>query len=247
MREKIYLILEGSDEKTIGYHIYNIFMAVVIVLGVVPIFLNNRGIETDIIDTVVVTVFIVDYALRLMTADYKLGKGKKSFLLYPFTFLAIVDLLAILSGLDFTHDLFRALKLLRLFKFFAVFSIMKGFRHSEQLVIMMNVFKKQKQSLLAVVWLTALYIMITSLIMYSVEPQTFKTFFDALYWSIISLETVGYGDIYATSTIGRVFTIISVLFGVIIVALPASIITAGYMDEIRDMKDKKNEDYDEEE
>ncbi len=70
------------------------------------------------------------------------------------------------------------------------------------------------------------------LIMFNVEPATFPSFFDAVYWATVSLTTVGYGDIYAVSTIGKVITMLSSVFGIAIVALPAGIVTAGYMEEI---------------
>lgn len=68
--------------------------------------------------------------------------------------------------------------------------------------------------------------------MFNIEPETYNNFFDAIYWATVSLTTVGYGDIYAVSVIGKVITMISSLFGIAIVALPAGIITAGYMEEI---------------
>ncbi len=68
--------------------------------------------------------------------------------------------------------------------------------------------------------------------MFTVEPTTFDTFFDALYWATISLTTVGYGDIFAVSTLGKLITMVSSVLGIAIVALPAGIITAGYMNEI---------------
>ena len=81
------------------------------------------------------------------------------------------------------------------------------------------------------------YILISALVIFNAEPETFGSFFDAVYWATISLTTVGYGDIYATSTIGKVVTMLSSLFGIAIVALPAGIITAGYMDELSSDQD----------
>ena len=66
--------------------------------------------------------------------------------------------------------------------------------------------------------------------MFNIEPDTFSTFFDALYWATVSLTTVGYGDIYAVSYAGKIITMLSALMGIAIVALPAGIITAGYME-----------------
>ena len=79
------------------------------------------------------------------------------------------------------------------------------------------------------------YIFISALIIFNVEPSTFPNFFDALYWATISLTTVGYGDIYAVSTTGKIITMISSFLGIAIVALPAGIITAGYMKEIKEL------------
>lgn len=110
--------------------------------------------------------------------------------------------------------------------------MLKGFRYSKNVDILIKVFKRQRDSLAIVAMLAVGYIIITSLIMFNVEPETYNNFFDAIYWATVSLTTVGYGDIYAVSVIGKVITMISSLFGIAIVALPAGIITAGYMEEI---------------
>ena len=75
------------------------------------------------------------------------------------------------------------------------------------------------------------------MIVFNVEPDTFSNFFDAVYWACVSLTTVGYGDIYPVSTAGRIFTMLSSIVGIAIVALPSGIITAGYMDALRDQQD----------
>lgn len=80
------------------------------------------------------------------------------------------------------------------------------------------------------------YILISALVIYNVEPDSFETSFDAIYWATISLTTVGYGDIYPITTIGRIVTMFSSAFGIAIIALPSGVITAGYLEEIS--KDK---------
>lgn len=96
-----------------------------------------------------------------------------------------------------------------------------------------NVVKKSKESLIAVCILAVGYILISALVIFNVEPESFNNFFDAVYWATVSLTTVGYGDIYPVTTLGRVITMISSVFGIAIVALPAGIITAGYMSEVQ--------------
>ncbi|MBR0375140.1 MAG: two pore domain potassium channel family protein, partial [Firmicutes bacterium] len=76
------------------------------------------------------------------------------------------------------------------------------------------------------------YVLLSALVVFNVEPDTFDSFFDAIYWAVVSLTTVGYGDIYPVSTLGRIVTMISSVFGMAIIALPAGIITAGFMQEL---------------
>ena len=83
---------------------------------------------------------------------------------------------------------------------------------------------------MAVCTLALGYIIVSALIVFNVEGDSFETFFEAIYWATVSLTTVGYGDIYPVTTAGRIITMISSIFGIAIVALPAGIITAGYMD-----------------
>ncbi len=105
---------------------------------------------------------------------------------------------------------------------------------------------ESKEALSAVCTLAIAYIFITALIIFNVEPETFNTFFDAVYWATVSLTTMGYGDLYCVSVAGRVITMVSAIFGIAIVALPAGIITAGYMSAIQKDhntgSDEKNSD-----
>lgn len=245
MRKKLFTLLEVTDEKnktSLVYDFYDIFMMIVIVLSIIPLAFKE---ETPLflwIDRVAVVVFIMDYLLRLFTADLKLKKGVKSFFLYPFTPMAIVDMLSILPSLSILHPGFRVLRITRLMRTLRIFRIFKVFRYSRHVAILVEVFKRQKDSLMAVVWLALVYILISSLVVFNVEPETFETFFDAFYWATVSLTTVGYGDIYPTSMAGQVVTMVSSIMGIAVVALPASIITAGYMEELDEDKEKVKEE-----
>ncbi|MBR5950787.1 MAG: two pore domain potassium channel family protein, partial [Actinomycetaceae bacterium] len=81
------------------------------------------------------------------------------------------------------------------------------------------------------------------LVIFNVEPETFPSFFDAIYWSVISLTTVGYGDLYPSSDIGRVVAMLSSFAGIAIVALPASIITAGLLEEFSETKQSADNEH----
>ena len=98
----------------------------------------------------------------------------------------------------------------------------------------MNVLNRSKDSLAAVCTLAVAYILIAALVIFNVEPESFDTFFDAIYWATVSLTTVGYGDIYPITTVGRVVTMVSSIFGIAIVALPSGIVTAEYLSSLKE-------------
>ena len=184
------------------------------------------------IDYITVAIFIFDYLLRLITADIKLKKSVASFFLYPITPMAIIDLLSILPSVSVLNSSFRLLKLFRLLRTLKVLRAFKFLRYSKSFEIISNVFKKQKKVLAAVATMAVAYVLVSALVIYNVEPESFNTFFDAVYWATISLTTVGYGDLYPVTTIGRIVTMISSVFGIAIIALPSGVITAGYLSEI---------------
>lgn len=236
MRKRIYEIVGKAREGDRISVIYDSCMMVLIVLSLVPLAFKGSNLFFECINTVANAVFVVDYLLRLWTADLKLKRGALSFVIYPFTPMAIIDLIAILPVFLTALPGLRLVKLFRLFRTFRVFRSFKIFRHTKSVWIIVDVIKKQKAPLLAVCSMAFGYVLISALIIFNVEPETFSNFFEAIYWAVVSLTTVGYGDIYPVSTIGRIVTMISTLVGIAIVALPAGIITAGYMDEIQKRK-----------
>lgn len=236
MRKRIFEIIELSKDDDKLSSIYDFFMLCIIITSLIPLAFKNSNDLFLVIERTATVIFIIDYILRLMTADYKMNKHSKwcvkPFVIYPFTPLAIVDLLAIISSFGVIASGYKILKLFRLLRTFRVFRAFKIVRYSKSITIISNVIKKQKEPLLAVCVLAAAYIIICALIIFNVEPDTFDNFFSAIYWATVSLTTMGYGDIYPVSTVGRIVTMISSFVGIAIVALPAGIITAGYMDEI---------------
>ncbi|EHJ52107.1 potassium channel family protein [Streptococcus macacae] len=233
MRQAIYNIIDTKNSNnTIGKY-YNAIMLLTIGLSLLPLTIKaNHEWKYDI-DNITSFLFLIDYLLRFSTADFHLKKGKASFLYYPFTPLALIDLLCLSPSLLLWNNSLKLLKIIRLTRMLRLFKII---RYSKNITIILNVLKKQKDSLIIVDVFALGYIFLSALIIFNVEPNTFPTFFDALYWATISLTTVGYGDIYAISAIGKLITMFSSLIGIAIVALPAGIITAGYMEEIRNHK-----------
>ncbi len=239
MRKRVFEIIEVSEDNDKVSAAYDILMMCAIIISIVPLAFKNTNPVFYFTDIVTAVLFIIDYILRLITADYKLGKnGILPFVIYPFTPWAIIDLVSILPALAILGSGFKLLRLFRILRTFRVFRVFKAFRYSKSIVIIVNVIKKSKEALLAVCTLAIGYILVSALIVFNVEGDSFNTFFDAIYWATVSLTTVGYGDIYPVTTAGRIITMISSMFGIAIVALPAGIITAGYMDALNDEKEK---------
>lgn len=230
MRKRIYEILEKAEDGDNISKIYDIFMMLSIFTSIIPLCFKNQYNIFNIIDKITVFIFIIDYFLRFVTADYSSNKSNAvAFILYPFRPMAIIDLLSILPSITNLSYAFRVFRVFRLFKTLRIF---KFFRYSKNIQTIKNVLLKQKDALATVGVLALSYIFVTALIIFQVEPDTFDNFFGAIYWATVSLTTVGYGDIYPTSDIGRTISMISSFLGIAIVALPSGIIISGYQEEI---------------
>lgn len=232
IRKKLYSIIEPIDNESKLSNIYDFIMMTTIVVSIIPLAFKETNAFFQWIDYITVSIFILDYLLRLLTADYKLEKSVASFFMYPLTPMAIIDLISILPSITVLNSSFRLLKLFRLLRTLKVLRAFKFLRYSKSFDVISNVFKKQKKVLSAVATMAIAYVLISALVIYNVEPESFETFFDAIYWATISLTTVGYGDIYPVTNIGRIVTMISSVFGIAIIALPSGVITAGYLEEV---------------
>jgi len=229
MREKIYEIVDCPADRSILSRIYDIFILTAIILSIIPLCFKYVTTLFVLVDYITCVIFVIDYILRFITADYKMHKGKISFLIYPFTPLAIIDFISIIPTVNLVNYSFRLFKLFRVFKAFRLF---KSLRYSKNLTLLSNVIKSQRRILLSIVVLAFIYILISALIMFNIEPDNFLSFLDAFYWATTALTTVGYGDIFPITDAGKIVSIISSFFGVAIIALPSGVITASLMKEI---------------
>lgn len=235
MRKRLFEIIETASGGDTASTVYDSIMMACILSSLLPLCFKTTYPLFSAAEGITTVVFVLDYLLRLLTADIKLNRGLMSFLLYPFTPMAIIDLLAILPGFNLLAPGLRLLKILRMFRTLRVLKVLKAFkvfRYSRSIDIIVGVIQDQREPLIAVGTLAIGYILIAALVIFNVEPDTFQNFFEAVYWACVSLTTMGYGDIYPVSTAGRIVTMVSSFVGIAIVALPSGIITAGYMDKI---------------
>lgn len=239
MRKRLFEIIESSKEDDKLGNAYDVFMMIVIIASLVPLAFKTEYLPFRIIDKIAVVIFIIDYFLRLITADYKLEKKALSFVVYPITPMAIIDLLCILPSLNIISSGFRILKVFRLFRTLRVFRVFKAIRYSKSIKMIFEVFRTQKKPLFTVGLLAIGYVLVSALVIFNVEPDSFNNFFDAVYWATVSLTTMGYGDIYPVTTLGRIVTMVSSIFGIAIIALPAGIITAGFMEQLNNKTEEQ--------
>lgn len=235
-RERILSIIEKDETKSKASRAYDYFMLAVIIVSLIPLTTHSNAKIFQCLDIITCIIFIIDYILRWITADIK-DKSPWAFLYYPVTPMAVIDLLSILPTLSVISPAFKILRVSRVFKIFRVF---KFLRYYEPLQIIIAVIRKEGKTLATVAVFAVFYILACALVMFNVESGPFfNTFFDAIYWACCTLTTVGYGDIYPVSNVGRAFSMISAIVGIALIALPSGIITSGYMEELHNRRDKK--------
>lgn len=241
---RIYDLINKDKKGMWASRLYDWYMLVMIIASIVPLmFIEDYPIFTTI-EWITVSAFIIDFIFRWLTSNILLKRGWVSYLIYPFTPMAIIDLLSILPGFGLINPEFKLLRLTRLLK---IVRLLKLFRYSHKITMFFRVLVKERSVLLSVLVLAIFYILITALIMFNIEPhtnpitgeQTFNSFFDAVYWATVTLTTVGYGDLTPVTDVGRFISMISSLFGVAIIALPSGVITASYMEELKEYKEQQ--------
>ena len=190
----------------------------------------------DAIEAVTVACFAVDYVLRLIAAEYIYRKTPawKSVAAYALSFAGVVDLLSFLpyylpvffpAG-AVAFRMFRVVRIFRLFRITAYY---------DSLHAIAEVIVNKKQQLLSSVFIIVVLMLGSSLCMYSVEhdaqPEVFANAFSGIWWSVSTLLTVGYGDIYPITTLGRALSTVITFLGVLMVAIPTGIISAGFVEQ----------------
>ena len=244
MRRRIYRIIELARDKDTVSLVYDILMLIAITASIIPLMFVEDEPVFHVIEWVTVSFFILDYLLRWLTADYRLQKKGWSFVLYPFSGWAIIDILSILPGLGILGKGFKIFRVSRLLR---IARMLKFVRYSGKMQVLWRVIRKEKGVLFTLMRMAVFYVFLTALIMFNAEPHinpvtgatTFENFFDALYWATVTLTTVGYGDMVPVTDIGRFISMLSSLFGVAIIALPSGVITASYLEELRKQREKK--------
>ena len=250
MRKKIFNIIQIGSKDDLPSRMFDIGLTVVILLNILVTFLETFKELSDlstlftIIEGVTVAVFCIEYILRLITADYLYPEDSKvkSRLHFMISFDGVVDLLTILPFMFLSGFIaFRILRIVRIFHLFRINTHYDSFN-----VIRMVLHERWKQigSSLVIIFIIMLA---ASLGMYSVEHVEnpgFENAFSGMWWSVSALLTVGYGDIYPITVIGKIMGILIAFAGVGLVAIPTGIISAGFVEQYRLNSDADKQHHD---
>jgi len=251
MKRRVYAILEKAHEHDLSSRSFDIFIVTLIFLNVIAVILETvQGLAVRYhlfflaFEIFSVTVFTIEYALRIWSirVNKKYRDPFTGRLRYIVTPMALVDLFAILPfylPIFMPFDL-RFLRILRLFRLFRIFKI--G-RYSHAVQMIGKVFKSKKEEFVISLVIVFILLITASSFMYIVEhkaqPEIFSSIPASMWWGMITLTTVGYGDVIPATGIGRFLGMIIALLGIGVVALPTGILASGFADAMRNEKSEQ--------
>jgi voltage-gated potassium channel len=248
VKKKTFTLLHPELGDTRWDKVINTFIIVLIILNVfvvmletVPSIYEPNKTFFKYFDIISVAIFTVEYILRVWSSnhDSKFRHSIKGRLRYMLTPEMLIDLLAFLPfylqpvlGLDL-----RAVRILRLMRFLRLFRL-TAYMKAAKLVA--NVFRSRINELILSLILVIFLIIIASSILYFVEhkaqPDVYASIPHTVWWAIVTLTTTGYGDMVPVTAAGKIMSGIIMLTGVALFALPAGIITAGFLEEHRKLR-----------
>lgn len=247
-KKRIFDIIQIGNDRDFVSRAFDIFIMVMILCNLfIAIFetfdLSARYMRIlHLTELITVIVFTIEYLLRVWTSEYLYPEASgrhKALGRYVFSFGGLVDLL---SFLPFYLPFFFPAGIVA-FRMFRVIRILRLFRvnvYYDAFNVITNVLNKKKDQLLSSIFIILVLMVAASLCMYSLEheaqPDVFKNAFSGFWWSVSTLLTVGYGDIYPITILGRFFGIIITFLGVGMVAIPTGILSAGFVEQYAHVK-----------
>lgn len=237
-KKRIFDIIQIGKKDDFISRAFDIFIVCTILLNIAVLFmetfdsLRSFAPVFKVIETVTILIFGIEYLLRIWTAEYlypNCSRGK-AVLKFLVSFDGIVDLCTILPF--FFLSGFVALRMLRVVRILHLFRINAYY---DSFHVIKSVLKEKKNQIISSVFIILVLMLFSSLGMYSAEheaqPEAFNNAFSGIWWSISTILTVGYGDVYPITVSGRLLAILIAFLGVGVVAIPTGIISAGFVEQ----------------
>ncbi len=248
LKKKIALYFDDERGNTVGDVLLEHFISTLIIINVIAIILESyNGIYDQYhlfftyLEFFSIIFFTIEYVIRVWIADmiYPELSATKARLKYMTSFMGLIDLISILPFyLPFILKI--DLRIVRVLRLFRLLRILKLNRHFKSLRIIRSVIVKTKNEIIVTAFLVFILLILASTLMYNIEnkaqPDAFQNIGQALWWAVATLTTVGYGDIYPITGLGKLMSAVIALLGIGFVALPTGIISSAYIDEIRKSK-----------
>lgn len=252
IRERIFHIIQIGDKSDLPSRVFDIFIVFVICFNIAATlfatFEESAPYKTiiDQIETVTVIIFTIEYILRIWTADFLYPKKSKfvAILTFIFSFYGIVDFLTFFPF--YLPIVFPAgIVALRVFRVIRIFKLFKINPNYDAFNAIVDVINEKKNQILSSFCMILILMLASSLCMYSLEheaqPENFRNAFSGVWWSVSTLLTVGYGDIYPVTVLGKIMAIFISFLGVGMVAIPTGIISAGFVEQYTKQRSVYNE------
>lgn len=252
IRKRIFEIIEPADNHDKVSKVFDNSILIIIVISIISIIIEsfdniaeNYTSYLYFIEVISIVIFSIEYLLRIFTSDilYNEKNKLKAVFNYITSPMAIVDLFAIIPfylPMFISIDL-RVLRILRLTRIFRIFKIN---RYTKSLKLISKVLKNKKEELVITLFVTLLMLILSSSIMYVLEsddqPENFPNIIASFWWAVATLTTVGYGDVYPVTFLGKLISGIIALLGIGLVALPTGIISSGFIEELEKKKENIN-------
>ena len=240
IKQRVFEIINRAEDGDRASLIFDWMIVVLIVLSVLSVILESFSYlriryydQFKAFETVTVIVFTIEYILRIWTADLLYPEARHPRLKYLFSWMSLIDLLAILPFyIPFITGDFRFLRMMRLFRLFRMVRILKLGRYFDALQVIFTVIKTSGSQLIMSVALCFFVMLFSAIVMYTVEnqvqPEQFPNVISSLWWAMCTLTTVGYGDVYPITPVGKFVASVISLVGIGIIAIPTGIIAAGF-------------------
>ncbi len=252
-RKRLHEIIEKGKIGDTGSRLFDLFIITLICLNISSVYIETLNLPDSFrvflkyFETVSVIIFTIEYLLRIYTAPeiYPELNSTVARVKYVFSFMALIDLVAILPWyLPFFVNLdlrvLRALRLMRLFRILKINRYIFAFEN------IMGVIKSKSSELLSSIFIVFILMMVSSILMYNVEnkvqPDVFDNAFSGFWWAVATFTTVGYGDIYPVTVLGKIIGAFIAILGIGFVAVPTGIISSGFMEQVKSIEPMGDKD-----
>lgn len=251
LKHRIYGIIEDDTCDSAAHRLFEGCFIAIVLANALAIILESVLVREvaffKTFEIFSIFVFIVDYGLRLWTADLRYAGSRKPWLRFMLSPMGMIDLLSVVPffitllvpiGLDG--------RILQLFRLSRLVRILKLTRYLDSLKIITRVFRNRWNELMMTAFITFLILLVASTLMYeiehSVQPDKFPDVISSFWWAVATLTTIGYGDVYPVTGIGKFLSCVISLLGIGLVALPAGILSSSFIDEFRNHHEKTPEE-----